>query len=596
VTQTVLIANRGEIACRLVQACHELGLEAAAVYVPQDRLARHVQLADRAFEVGSYLDVGEIVEAGRRAHAVLIHPGYGFLAENAGLADACREAGVLFAGPSSEAMRLMADKVRAKDLAASLGVPLVPGTTAEDASAVGFPLLIKAAAGGGGKGMRTVLDEAELAEALASAKREAEAAFGDGRVFLERLVAHGRHVEVQIFGDNQGHIVHMSERDCSVQRRFQKILEESPAPGLSAAMRRDLHQAAVRLAAAAKYAGPGTVEFLVDGERFYFLEMNTRLQVEHPVTELVTGLDLAKLQIKVALGQDVPVQQAIDAARRGHAIEARVYAEDPASGFLPAMGRILRLELPQGPGIRNDTGIQLGDEIGVSFDPLLAKLIVWGQDRGEALARLRDALDRYCVLGLTTNLELLRRLAWHADFEAAAVHTNFIPDHPELTRPLTTEELSDLGEAAEAWRAMRSSPDPFRHGWRRPEDAHLAPDGGLMFHGRRYYLAEANGSTEVWNRGRRTVIRRQAEPSLDTVDAAGSHDGAEALSAPMNGMVVKVLVREGDRVEAHQTLMIIEAMKMEHRIQAPIAGQVTHVYFQPGTLAPAGATLIEVSV
>jgi 3-methylcrotonyl-CoA carboxylase alpha subunit len=584
----VLIANRGEIACRLAQACHELDMEAVAIFTRADRLARHVYVADRAVEVSSYLDIESVVGAAKEAAAEAIHPGYGFLSENPRLAEACQRAGVLFVGPPSEAMRLMGDKVAAKELAAGAGVPLVPGSDREDPAGVGFPLLIKAAGGGGGKGMRTVPSQAEFAAALESAKREAQAAFGDGRVFLERLITHGRHVEVQVFGDTHGRVIHFGERDCSVQRRYQKVVEETPAPGLSEALRERLHASAVALARAAGYVGPGTVEFLVEGEEHYFLEMNTRLQVEHPVTELVTGVDLAKLQLRVAFGEPLPEQAP---PRRGHAIEARVYAEDADNGFLPAAGVIRRLELPNGPGIRNDAGVQLGDEVGITFDPLLAKLIVWGADRAEALARLRDALRRYCVLGATTNLPFLLRLAEEPDFAAANLSTRFIDDHPGLLRPEAGEGLE---QAAQAWLALKQDPDPFRHGWQKPPDAELAPDGALLLAGRRYCVAEDERQVEVWRDGRRAVFPKPQPPSIESAarsDAAA--EGSESLVAPLTGMVVKVLVEEGQQVEQHQTLLVLEAMKMEHNVQASIAGQVRRIHVKPGVLAQAGSPLID---
>ena len=585
----ILIANRGEIACRLIQAVHELGHQAVAVYTQTDRQARHVQLADEAREIGSYLSVDDVVQAAKAAGTAGIHPGYGFLSENPALAEACAQAGLTFIGPPAEAIRLMGDKVAAKRLAAVAGLPLVPGSATEDPSQVGFPLLIKAAAGGGGKGMRTVATEADFPAALESAKREAQAAFGDGRVFLERLVTHGRHVEVQVFGDSHGRVIHLGERDCSVQRRWQKVLEESPAPGLSDALRARLHVAAVALTRAAGYIGPGTVEFLVEGDEFWFLEMNARLQVEHPVTELVAGLDLAKLQIEVAFGAHLPDPP----PRRGHAVEVRVYAEDPDAGFLPAAGVIRRLELPAGPGIRVDAGLQLGDEIGVSFDPLLAKLIVWGADRAEALARLREALRRCCILGLTTNLTFLQRLASDPDFAAARLSTRFLDDHPAL---LAGDPPPDLADAATAWQGLRDSPDPFRRGWRAPEGAELAPDGSLLLGGRRYAIAEDERQLEVWRDGIRAVFPKPQPPSVEQAARAGAAaEGEQALSAPLTGMVVKVLVREGQAVEARQTLLVLEAMKMEHNVQAPFAATVQRIHARAGALAQAGEALVDLA-
>ena len=584
----ILIANRGEIACRLTQACHELGHDAVAIYTEADRTAKHIQLADEARAVHSYLDIAQVVEAARGVDA--IHPGYGFLSENPEFAEACRQAGIVFIGPRPETIRLMGDKLAAKQFAAQAGLPLVPGSASEDPTETGFPLLIKAAAGGGGKGMRTVQTPEEFAAALESAKREAQAAFGDGRVFLERLVTHGRHVEVQIFGDSHGRVVHLGERDCSVQRRYQKIVEESPAPGLSESLRARLHQSAVALGQAAGYLGPGTVEFLVEGEAYYFLEMNTRLQVEHPVTELVTGLDLAKLQIRVAFGERLPEASA---APIGHAIEVRVYAEQPEAGFLPSTGTIRRLELPQGPGIRNDVGIQLGDEVGISFDPLLAKLIVWGADRQEALARLRDALRRYCILGLGTNLPYLLRLVPEADFAAGRLSTRYIDEHPTLAEPPPAD---DLAEAAEAWQALRRSPDPFRHGWQKPANVELTPDGGLLLRGTRYYAAEDAGRVEVWRDGRQASFPKPQAPSIEqAAKSEGAQAGDQTIAAPLTGMVVKVNVTEGDVVQARQTLLVLEAMKMEHNVQAPNAGTVRRIHVKAGTLASAGRLLVELT-
>jgi 3-methylcrotonyl-CoA carboxylase alpha subunit len=583
----ILIANRGEIACRLIQAIHELGHEAIAVYTREDGYARHVQLADYVSPVDSYLDIGQMVQAAREAGAAGIHPGYGFLSENPAFPDACEQGGLTFIGPSAATIRLMGDKLAAKRLAAEAGVPLIPGSDTQDPAQVGFPLLIKAAAGGGGKGMRTVESEQDFAPALESAKREAQAAFGDSRVFLERLITHGRHVEVQVFGDTHGQVVHLGERDCSIQRRYQKVLEESPAPGLSEALRDGLHASAVALARAAGYVGPGTVEFLVEGDGFYFLEMNTRLQVEHPVTELVSGLDLAKLQIEVAFGATLPEPP----PRRGHAIEVRVYAEDPAAGFLPATGIVRRLELPNGPGIRNDIGIQLGDEIGVNFDPLLAKLIVWGADRAEAIVRLQDALRRYCILGLTTNLAFLLELSRHPDFAAANLSTRFIDEHmsPAAGAP------ADLQAAAEAWQALHSSVDPFRHGWRR-SSAEIAPNGALILDGRRYFVHEDERNIEVWRDGWRAVFPRPQPPTVEQAARAESAaEGEQTLTAPLTGMVVKVLVQEGQTVEPHQALLVLEAMKMEHNVQAPFAATVKRIHVKPNTLAQANAPLIDLA-
>ena len=445
---TVLVANRGEIARRIVCAAHDLGWRAACVASDADRDAVWHQAADTvvalpgATATETYLRADRILDAARRVGADVIHPGYGFLSERPGFADACAAAGIAFAGPTADAMRQLGGKVPAVELARRAGVPTVPGVSgvglgdddlAAAADRLGYPVLIKASAGGGGRGMRRVDEAATFADALAAAKAEARSAFGDDTVLLERYFPRARHVEVQVLGDGDGRVLHLYERDCSVQRRYQKILEEAPAPHLPAAQRDALTAAAVRLAEAVRYRSAGTVEFLVDPTAappggFYFLEMNTRLQVEHPVTELVTGLDLAAWQLRLAAGEPLAVAQA-DVALRGHAIEARLYAEDPAQGFLPSIGRLTQYRPPAGPGIRVDDGVATGSEITPHYDAMIAKVIAAGADRGEALARLRRALAETVVLGVTTNLDYLQAIAGHEAFAAGAVHTKFLDEH-----------------------------------------------------------------------------------------------------------------------------------------------------------------------
>jgi 3-methylcrotonyl-CoA carboxylase alpha subunit len=436
----ILIANRGEIAVRLIRACHELGIAAVAVSSEADRSALHVRLADEAYPIGaapaaaSYLDGERIIAAARQSGAQAIHPGYGFLSERAHFARACDAAGLVFIGPPPEAIDLMGSKIAAKRLAESSGVPTVPGYMGDDqsveklrweAARAGFPLLIKASAGGGGKGMRNVQRIEEFDAALEGAQREARAAFGDDAVFLERLIQQPRHVEIQVLADAHGNAIHLFERECSIQRRHQKIVEESPSPALTPELRAEMGAAAVRLALAAGYRNAGTIEFMLDTDgRYYFLEMNTRLQVEHPITELVAGVDLVQLQIAVAAGVPLPFGQA-DLAQRGHAIEARVYAEDPAT-YLPSTGWVALFAPPEGPGIRNDAGLQSGDEVTIHYDPMLAKLIVHAPDRAAAIARLRRALEDYTVLGVTTNLPLLNAIAAHPSFAAGRTHTDFL--------------------------------------------------------------------------------------------------------------------------------------------------------------------------
>ncbi|MGA9247958.1 MAG: acetyl-CoA carboxylase biotin carboxylase subunit, partial [Candidatus Acidiferrales bacterium] len=434
----VLIANRGEIAVRIVRACRELGVRAVAVYSEADRAALHVRLADEAYPIGpapsaeSYLVIEKIMGVARYAHCDAIHPGYGFLAENPALARACGDAGVTFIGPSAQAMEQLGSKTAARRLAHEVAAPTVPGTLdpikdigelTEIARNVGFPVILKAVAGGGGKGMRSVERESELAAAWRDAASEAQNAFGDARVYLEKYLERPRHIEIQILADQHGHTLYLGERECSVQRRHQKVIEEAPSPVMTPELRRAMGEAAVKLARAGNYTNAGTVEFLVDAARnFYFLEMNTRLQVEHPVTEMVTLLDLVKLQMRIAAGEPLPFRQE-DVALRGHAIECRIYAEDPDNNFFPSPGKILDLRVPAGPGIRLDDGIYSGWLVPNEYDPMLGKLIAWGQDRPEAIARMKRALGEYYASGIKTNVSLFRRILSSDDFQSGAIYT-----------------------------------------------------------------------------------------------------------------------------------------------------------------------------
>ncbi|RMH43244.1 MAG: acetyl-CoA carboxylase biotin carboxylase subunit [Deltaproteobacteria bacterium] len=468
----VLVANRGEIAVRVMRTCRERGLETVAVFSEADRLAPHVLMADRAVCVGpppaaqSYLDIDRILRACRDTGADAVHPGYGFLSENAEFADACARAGVTFVGPPAAAIRAMGSKTAARAAMAAAGVPVVPGDNGPDgrgfpsteaaleaARAIGFPVLLKASAGGGGKGMRLVADETAFAAAFDGARREAVAAFGDEAVYIEKAIERPRHVEIQVFADDHGNVVHLGERDCSIQRRHQKVIEEAPSPAVDAGLRARMGDVAVRAARAVNYVGAGTVEFLLaaDGS-FYFLEMNTRLQVEHPVTELLYGVDLVAWQLDVAAGGRLPMAQAeIDAARRGAAIECRIYAEDPRR-FLPSPGTITRLRVPSGPYVRNDAGVYEGSEITAHYDPMISKLIVWGRDRAEAVARMRRALDEYAVGGIDTNLAFHRRCVRHPEFVAGRYDTGFIDREAEaLCGPTAADgPLLDVALAAAA--------------------------------------------------------------------------------------------------------------------------------------------------
>ena len=472
----ILVANRGEIAVRVIRACRELGVATVAVVSEADRHSRHAHLADEVVILGpapaleSYLRIDKLVEAARETGAEAVHPGYGFLAENAGFARACVEAGLVFIGPPAEVIDAMGDKTAARRLMAEAGVPVVPGANLpapgpegaideaavrEAAAAVGVPLLVKASLGGGGKGMRRVDDLAAVPAAAAAASREARQAFGDGAVYLERYLERPRHVEFQVFGDVHGEVVHLGERECSVQRRHQKIIEESPSPALDDALRARMGEAAVAAARAVGYVNAGTVEFLLDARgEFHFLEMNTRLQVEHPVTELVTGLDLVRAQIEVAAGLPLPWRQD-EISPRGHAFECRLYAEDPAHDFRPSVGPVLLYREPAGPGVRVDSGIAEGDEVSVHYDPLLAKLSVHAADRGEAIDRARNALRDYAVLGVTTNATFLDAVLAHPAFRAGDLHTGFIPEHlpdwrpepPDRVLALAAVGLSELARA-----------------------------------------------------------------------------------------------------------------------------------------------------
>jgi 3-methylcrotonyl-CoA carboxylase alpha subunit len=660
----ILIANRGEIAVRVARTCRRLGIRTVAVYSEADANAMHVAACDEAHLIGpapareSYLDAARIVQAAKRSAAQAVHPGYGFLSENAGFAEACASAGLVFIGPSAAAIRAMGSKSAAKALMENAGVPLVPGhhgeaqdldTLAREAQRIGYPVLIKASAGGGGKGMRVVEKAAQLAAALASAKREAAAAFGDDRVLIEKYLTRPRHIEMQVFADAHGNVVHLFERDCSVQRRHQKVLEEAPAPGMTAARRRQMGAAAVAAARAVGYANAGTVEFIADeAGDFYFMEMNTRLQVEHPVTEMVTGLDLVEWQLRVAAGEPLPLAQeqiAID----GHAIEARIYAEDPMRDFLPAAGRIQRLRAPQvSPHVRVDTGVREGDEIGVHYDPMIAKLVVWDADRDAALRRLRAALAEYQIVGLTTNVQFLLAVASHRAFaqahrEAGLLDTGLIARHKGELLPepqAASNEILALAVLAELIRIdeealalVHASGDPWspwhaRDGWRLNEDNHHV---FTLRDGEREVAVTAHyrkGGFLLDLPGAQVLARAEAEPDgrlvadiggarihatvvrtgrvltvfaggvshrleLKEFDTVADEEVGGSLTAPMPGSVVQVLVEAGQRVEKGQALMIIEAMKMEHTIAAPAAGAVAQVLFGRGDQVKEGDMLFQ---
>jgi 3-methylcrotonyl-CoA carboxylase alpha subunit len=665
--ERLLIANRGEIACRVMRTAKRLGLHTIAVHSEADEGALHVALADEARAIGppaaaeSYLNFDAVLAAAKASGAEAVHPGYGFLSENPDFAEACAAAGLVFVGPPPAAIRAMGSKDRAKILMERAGVPVLPGYNGraqspkaleQAAVKLGYPLLIKPSAGGGGKGMRRVDRAADFAPALEGACREAAAAFGDARVILEKFLAQPRHIEVQVFADQQGHAVHLFERDCSIQRRHQKVIEEAPAPGLSAKLRAAMGRAAVAAARAIGYVGAGTVEFLVEDKLFYFMEMNTRLQVEHPVTEMVTGLDLVDWQLRVAAGEALPCRQA-DLAITGHAIEARLYAEDPARDFLPAPGRLERLRFPKtGRQLRIDSGVREGDEISHYYDPMIAKLIVAGKDRPAALARLARALAATEISGVATNLAFLRRIAAHADYRAGLIDTVFVERHGEALLPangpvdggVSDEALALVSLAvllrrdAEARAAARVSGDPFSpwqetDGWRlNTERLSLLRFEGIkepievLVHPGPESVRLGLGDKEVMAAGRltsdgvldasldgRAVSAKFRWHGVDLeLEVAGErhrlrlHDplaagtgqeaGSNRLIAPMPGKVVQVHVAPGDRVARGDALMALEAMKMEHTIVAPVDGLVAAVHYRADDLVEEGVDLLDLEI
>jgi acetyl-CoA/propionyl-CoA carboxylase biotin carboxyl carrier protein len=647
---TVLVANRGEIACRVIRTCARLGLRTVAVYSDADAGARHVREADVAVRLGpapaaqSYLDIAAVLAACKATGAQAVHPGYGFLSENAAFAEALAAAGIIFVGPGARALAVMGDKIRAKNQVVSFGVPVVPGVALPDlddaglaaaAASGGYPLLIKPSAGGGGKGMHAVERAEDLPAALAAARRVAAGAFGDDTLLLERLVPAPRHIEVQVLADSHGNVIHLGERECSLQRRHQKVIEEAPSPLLDAATRDRIGAAACRAAASVDYTGAGTVEFLVSDrapDEFFFMEMNTRLQVEHPVTEMVTGLDLVEWQLRIAAGQELGLAQA-DVRLHGHAVEARIYAEDPQREFLPSAGTVLRLAEPSGSGVRVDSSLAEGLRIPSSYDPMLSKVIAWGADRSQALERLDRALAGTVVLGVDTNIEYLRLLLADPDVRAGRLETTLIERRlPDLAfhRPSDTD-LAVAAVAAVAWQRDRAGlpawpaadaeVPPWRRGdgWRpgvpaaqlvqgtpararvrleaaagpAPLAVELQP-AAVTVDGIRWPLAWAVGEDDrLWlNYAGRTMawqLRDRARRLRDSLEQL-HRDAGEAspeVRSPMPGTVTAVAVRSGEQVRAGQLLLSVEAMKMEHQLTAPMAGEAA-LSLAPGDLVKAG--------
>ena len=666
----ILIANRGEIACRVAATARRLGIRTVAVYSDVDAQSLHVAVCDEAIRIGaaapraSYLNGAAILDAAKRAGAQAIHPGYGFLSENETFAADCARAGVVFIGPPPAAIAAMGSKSAAKTIMARAGVPVVPGyhdddqdpaLLAREAARIGFPVLIKATAGGGGKGMKVAASAAEFAGALASAQREAKASFGDDRMLVERYLRAPRHIEIQVFADTHGNVVHLFERDCSVQRRHQKVLEEAPAPGMDAERRRAMGDAATAAAKAIGYVGAGTVEFIAEQDgTFYFMEMNTRLQVEHPVTEMITGLDLVEWQLRVAAGEPLPAAQSA-LAIHGHAIEARIYAEDPDRGFLPSIGRISHWRMPvAGNGVRVDTGFREGDDVSPFYDPLLAKVIAWGEDRARARAALLNALDQCEVTGVTTNVAFLERVVAHHAFASGRLDTGLIDTHrdallaPASAAPDRAWIAAALSEYRAIERAARASSagaaDPYSpwhaadawwngtathriaitladaSGQRtvtvKPNDDGSVTLGGDVEartvradtrDGRLFVAAQRGGAPDVEASFAASVVRdgnvlhvfspaararlSRVDPLAHADDEAG-HPGH--LAAPMSGTVVAVMVKPGDSVEKGAPLVVLEAMKMEHTIAAPAAGVVVAVNYGVGDRVAEGADLVDV--
>ncbi|MDX5407806.1 MAG: acetyl/propionyl/methylcrotonyl-CoA carboxylase subunit alpha [Chromatiaceae bacterium] len=657
----ILIANRGEIACRVIDTAHKLGIRCVAVYSEADANARHVRMADEAYLLGpapskdSYLRSDKIIAIAKQSGAEAIHPGYGFLSENEDFAKACEAAGVVFIGPPVGAITAMGSKSAAKEIMAKAGVPLVPGYHGDDQSdellksesaRIGYPQLLKAAYGGGGKGMRVVWKAEEFADALASARREAKAGFGNDKMLIERYLTKPRHIEIQVFADNHGNAVYLAERDCSIQRRHQKVIEEAPAPNFSSEQRKAMGEAAVKAAKAIDYRGAGTVEFLFDEDgSFYFMEMNTRLQVEHPVTEMITGQDLVKWQLLVAAGERLPLNQD-DIQLDGHAIEVRVYAEDPDNDFLPATGKLTYLRQPEANRhVRVDTGVVENDEVSPFYDPMIAKLIVWDESRDRAIARMLRALDDYRIAGVTTNLGFLTSLTEHPAFKAAELDTNFINKHQQsLFAPANKQDNQALvlatlfileKQKAPQQACTTTSPWQFSHGWRINEtptvdiclkhgdssstlcstikvqqlqqhyvvdvagqqlccQAELSGDelsAVLGDHRTKVRISQYQDTISVFIKHQRYdfIYQTEVAPEVEGSEHAGS------LTAPMNGTVVAVIAKAGSTVKAGETLVIMEAMKMEYSIKAPKDGVVNEVFYSAGDLVKDGAELVDFS-
>ncbi|CAG4923342.1 unnamed protein product [Colias eurytheme] len=664
----ILIANRGEIACRVMRTANKLGLRTVAVYSEADKNAMHVEMADEAYHIGpapssqSYLNAAKIIEVAKKSNSQAIHPGYGFLSENVEFCERCANEGVIFIGPPTSAIRDMGIKSTSKAIMAKAGVPIVKGYHGEnqsieflqaEAKRIGFPLMIKAVRGGGGKGMRIAMTESEFLTQLESAKRESLKSFGDDNMLLEQYITDPRHVEVQVFADMHGNAVHLFERDCSVQRRHQKIIEEAPAPGLSEETRKALGDAAVRAAKAVGYVGAGTVEFILHRQthEFHFMEMNTRLQVEHPITEMITGTDLVEWQLRVASGESLPLTQD-DIIRRGHAVECRIYAEEPRAGFLPRAGTLHRLTQPTvEENVRVETGVRQGQEVSVHYDPMIAKLVVWGRDRNEALAKTQRKLSEYQVAGLETNVNFLLRLSGASAFVSGDVHTAFIPEHEAELFPQKDLELSDesavqaaLGHILKSqlesspndtWKGISVAPTAWRPNyqlqktinlkfgekdikvtvqyentpnayqvcvndgeWQKAEASIKQTQEGLRL------ITKINDKTSnvglltydrevhVYDENGQKVVHLP-RPKYSEATGAGSTQTANNACSPTPGVFEKILVNKGDKVVKGQPLFVVIAMKMEYVVRSPRDGVVAEVVpFKQGDAVGKGAQVV----
>ncbi len=653
----ILIANRGEIACRIIRTAKKMGIRTVAVYSEIDAKALHVQMADESVGIGpavsaaSYLDSEKIVHAAQITHAEAIHPGYGFLSEDSEFAERLHQAGLIFIGPPAEAIRIMGDKNLAKSTVVAAGVPVVPGYHAEkiDLTAmkqavqkIGLPVLIKASAGGGGKGMRLVEKLEQLAEAVQSAQREAQASFGDSRIFVEKYLAHARHIEVQILFDQYGKGIHLFDRDCSIQRRHQKVIEEAPAINLSESTRLQMVNTALRAGEAIHYCNAGTIEFLLDeDESFYFMEMNTRLQVEHPITEMITGLDLVEWQLRIAAGEHLTLNQT-DIKIHGHAVEARLYAENPQNNFMPSAGTLRFLQLPdeQLPAIRVDSGVQMHDKVSIYYDPLLAKLVAWGENRPRAIKILQQILNNTAVVGIQTNWTLLNRIAHNPDYLKGKITTHFIADHPALLESPSIAELPDevivaacltilKKQQAELQQFQQQSTDPdspwFKHdNWRLNQTSSsvitLWQGGKLLSDQPRRWQINVSISNSGWRLQwdehvvELTAQNRQEVSALvfpeenqitvfysgnqwlfSLTNPAATADASQAtgnLHAPMPGTLIEICVEPGQAVTAGQRLLVMEAMKMEHALVAPRDGKIQTIFYKPGDRVNEGTELI----